>query len=159
MRGLPRVPVRLGLALASGMLFACFDDDFLLGALCARDTDCGRDQCCSGTRCRSSDHCELSAGSPLPNEWAYLPCSSDAECLVYGIPRCLVWSTATTGFCSDLCVVEDPPLCERPKGLPIDRTCVTVDGQALCALDCSAGQVCPGERSCLDGVCVPRDAP
>lgn len=159
MRGLPRVPARLGLALASGVLFACFDDDFLLGAVCARDRDCGRDQCCGGSHCRPTDDCKQSTGSERPYEWAYTPCSGDAECLVHGMPRCLLWSTATTGFCTDLCVVEDPLLCERAKGPITDRICLTVDEQSLCAIDCSAGQVCPGERSCLDGVCIPMDAP
>jgi len=160
MRGPPRVSVGLGLALAFGALFSCFDDDFLLGALCARDGDCGRDQCCAGSRCRPEpDHCDRAAESERPYKWAYTPCRSDAECLVHGMPRCLVWSTATTGFCTDLCI-EDPLLCDRPTGgALIDRICVTVDEQSLCAIDCSANQFCPGERTCLDGVCVPTDAP
>lgn len=160
MRGSPRLPARLGLALACGALFACFDDEFLLGALCARDGDCGRDQCCAGSRCRPEpDHCDRAAESERPYEWAYTPCSSDAECLVHGMPRCLVWSSASIGFCTDLCI-EDPLLCDRPTGGALtERICVTSDDQSLCAIACGASQFCPGARSCLDGVCVPMDAP
>jgi hypothetical protein len=158
MRGPLRVLARLGLALMCGALLACFDDDFLLGAVCARDGDCGTDQCCAGSHCRPDDHCKQSAGVQRPYEWAYTPCSSDAECLVHGLPRCVAWSSATTGFCTDLCI-EDPLLCELPSGALVDRICVTVEDQSLCAIACAANQFCPGERSCLDGVCVPMDAP
>lgn len=158
MRGLLRLPARLGLALACGGLFACFDDEFLLGALCARDTDCGRDQCCAGSRCRPAGDCKQGPESERPYEWAYTPCGSDDECLVHGMPRCVWWSGASTGFCTDLCI-EDPLLCQLPTGSLVNRVCVMVEDQSLCAIACSANQFCPGERTCLDGVCVPMDAP
>lgn len=141
-----------------GATFACFDDDFLLGALCARDGDCGSGQCCAGTHCRPPGHCEQSPGTQRPYDWAYTPCSSDDECLVHGMPRCLVWSTATIGFCTDLCI-EDALLCERTMSTLVDQTCVTSDGQSMCAIACANNEFCPGKRTCLDGVCVPTDAP
>lgn len=161
MRRPPRALIRLGLALMFGALVSCFDDDFLLGALCAREGDCGPDQCCAGSRCRpdKADHCEQAAESERPYDWAYIACNSDAECLTHGMPRCLVWSSATLGFCTDLCVEEDPLLCVRPTGGTIDRICVMDDSQSLCAIACSSNRFCPTEYTCLDGVCVPTDAP
>ena len=158
MRGLTAAA---GLGLAIGLVAACYNDDFLLGALCGRDTDCGDDQCCAGRRCRPQpDDCYLlEADNDQPFVAAYMPCDDDAACLEHGMPRCVIWQGAARGFCADLCVGAPSLYCNRHVFLaPLDtlpRTCVDVDGQSLCALDCSQNNNCPDEMQCHAGVCVP----
>lgn len=150
----------LAAALTLGALAGCFHEDYLLGAYCVREEDCGADQCCAGVRCRPrGDDCTRGLGYKTPFDPAYKPCDSDAECIVHGLVRCAHWDDAPVGFCTDLCV--GPPLenCElHTFGYPsetIPRTCVTVDDQSVCALDCAADGRCPSDMLCRTGVCVP----
>ncbi len=153
-------------ALVIGALLACYRDDYLLGALCYRDADCGDDQCCAGVRCRPQpDDCLRTAGvdEPTPFLPAYQPCDRDEQCLVHGQPVCAHWAGASVGFCTDFCVGDPTRNCElHSDGFPVDytpRTCATVDGQSVCAIDCSADPACPPEMQCHQGVCVPSAAP
>ena len=92
-----------GLGLVIGLAVGCYNDDYLLGALCKRDTDCGDEQCCSNRRCRIGViACDLRPGEVLPLIPAYSICTNAAECLEHGIPHCLVAPGATRGFCTDL---------------------------------------------------------
>lgn len=154
MRGRLRASVRLAPALALGAALACFEDDFLLGSFCARDSDCGADQCCAGPRCRPKpDHCQRGAGFQTPYTWAYTPCTSDSECLVHGMPHCARWH-GSPGFCTDPCFNDDPLNCERHPSSDA-RACVTVEGQSLCALACGTNGLCPADMTCLADLCVP----
>ena len=161
MRGLSRAS-GLGLlcGLLGGAITACYNDDYLLGALCKRDSDCGSGQCCSSKRCRNDDTdlC-LSVGMIEAYLPAYSICSDDAECLEFGIPFCVILPGTTRGFCADLCIGNSNIDCDRHVfGAPLStlsRTCVEHEGQSLCALDCSRDGLCPDEMQCREGVCVP----
>lgn len=156
-----RGPSRVLAVLVAGTLAGCFQDDFLLGALCTRDEVCGDNACCDGRRCRPRCEREVgNDGAQEPFRYAYLACEADDECLVYGMQRCARWDGAARGFCTDLCI-SDPATCERhPEyylGGPLPRTCVTIAEQSLCALDCSVNNKCPKDMQCWTGVCVPKD--
>jgi hypothetical protein len=150
-------PALLALALGLGAAASCYSEEFLLGAYCAVDGDCGDDQCCSRKRCRprsGGNHCREGAESSRPYEWAYMRCETEAECLVHGMPLCIFWKGAATGFCADLCSVE-PTNCPIHPGSYF-RACIDVDGQQTCALDCSSNPpICPDGMSCHEKVCVP----
>lgn len=170
--GLLRASI-LTLALGLGLAAGCFKEDFLLGAYCIRDSDCGADQCCSGDRCRPDidGHCDRGPGADTHFDWAYTVCDSDADCLAHGMPRCVVLDGAPAGFCADLCF-GIPRNCETREDA-LDRVCLTVDTQQLCALRCCSsacgpdpcpGQTdcpgpCPDDMTCLADVCVPKAAP
>lgn len=150
----------LGLALVLGAALGCYHDDYLLGALCYRESDCGEGQCCAGVRCRpEGDVCQRLIGEPVPYYTAYEPCDDDAQCIVHGQPLCARWADASVGFCTDLCVGDPARNCElHIDGFPLTstpRTCVDVDGQSVCAIDCSEDPSCPPEMQCHQGVCVP----
>jgi|JI9StandDraft_1071089.scaffolds.fasta_scaffold65369_3 hypothetical protein len=160
MRGLLRLAAALAV-LAGGAVAGCFQDDFLLGALCTRDDVCGDDACCDGRRCRPRCDREVGIdGAQEPYKYAYMTCDEDDECLVHGLQRCARWDGAARGFCTDLCI-SDQTNCERhPEyfvGAPLPRTCVTIEEQSLCALDCMTTNICPEAMTCRSGVCAPRD--
>lgn len=147
-------------ALALGAALGCYHDDYLLGAVCSRDSDCGADQCCSGVRCRPNtpEDCRL-VGQVYPFFAAYAACDDAAPCLAHGQPVCARWAGAELGFCTDLCTGDPARNCElHVDGFPVrytPRTCVEVDGQSVCAIDCSEEPTCPPEMQCHQGVCVP----
>lgn len=148
-----------GLGLVIGLAVGCYNDDYLLGALCKRDNDCGGEQCCSNRRCRTDTDCGLIPGEVAPFVPAYSICTDPADCLEHGIPHCVVLPGATRGFCADLCVGNPNLDCDlHVFGAPLTtlpRTCVEQGGQSLCALDCSSTNICPEEMQCQEGVCVP----
>ena len=161
------------LTLCLGGVAGCFEQDFVLGAMCVRDSDCGADQCCSGDRCRPDidDHCERAPGADTHFDWAYIACDSDADCLAHGMPRCVTLAGAAAGFCADLCFgIADN--CESREG-STDRVCLTVDAQQVCALKCcptacgpepcpghdTCPDPCPDDMTCLADVCVPEAPP
>lgn len=157
----PVLPVALALGL--GAAASCFNEDFLLGAYCVREEDCADDQCCAANRCRpeTGTHCEREVDANSPYEWAYMACTRDDECLVHGLPHCLFYMGAKTGFCTDPCFKE-PTDCEiHPSSYY--RVCVTVPegdhARELCALECEKSRFCPGGMTCHEGVCVPEAAP
>ncbi len=161
-------PASLGLGLLIGLLgaaAACYSDDYLLGALCRRDTDCGDGRCCAGNRCRPNNEtdCDAVAGADQPFLAAYMACEDDAACLEHGMPRCVFWQDRSPGFCADYCVGDPADHCSKhPFGAPLTtlpRTCVDVDGQSLCALDCSQGAPCPDTMQCRAGACAPTTPP
>ena len=149
------------LGLGSCLLAGCHDDSYLLGAVCYRDPDCGQDQCCAGPRCRPRGDCDRAPRAEEPFIPAYMACEDDAVCRERGMPHCARWRGAV-GFCTDYCAGDPGVNCDRhPEGAPtrtLPRTCVEVDEQSVCALDCRTDE-CPGAMACLDGVCVPSDPP
>jgi hypothetical protein len=150
----PALPVALAFGL--GVAASCYSEEFLLGAYCAAQEDCGDDQCCTRHRCRprsGGNHCREGAESSRPYEWAYMACATDDECLVHGMPRCVLWKGTDTGFCADLCSVEPTNCAIHPSSF--NRTCVDVDGQQTCALACGTADLCPAEMRCHEGLCVP----
>jgi hypothetical protein len=150
-------PALLALALGLGAAASCYTEEFLLGAYCDEDDECGADQCCTRFRCRpqTGTHCSEAPTSNRPYEWAYMACGTDDECLVRGMPRCVVWQGAALGFCADLCH-GDATDCPIHPG-SYNRTCVDFDDQRTCALACGAGNFCPVDMRCLEGLCVPDD--
>lgn len=157
-------PASICLALLLGAAAACYRDDYLLGALCVRDTDCGADQCCAGRRCRPDpEECYREQGDNDPFVAAYMFCDSDDLCLEHGIPRCLHLPGASQGFCADYCVGDPNIDCEKhvfgAPTLTLPRTCVALAGQSLCALDCSRTATCPDAMRCHAGICVPAAPP
>lgn len=162
MRGALRLSL-CAFGLGLGLVGACFKEDFLLGAVCRRDSDCGDDQCCSGRRCRPAP-CTRGENEDTSYEHAYTACERDEDCLMYGMPRCVHRPGAVVGFCADLCFGV-PGNCEaHPES--DSRTCLDLDGQQLCALSCCAADCegdpaalpgpCPEHMECLDDVCVPK---
>lgn len=143
-------------ALALGAALSCFQDDFLLGAVCFRESDCGADQCCAGSHCRppGPEHCSRFAGDERPYVWAYIPCDADAECLDHGMPHCARWQ-GSRGFCTDPCLDDDPLICERHPSSN-NRACVDIAGQSLCAIACGTNGLCPGDMTCVADICVPE---
>lgn len=159
MRGLPPA-----LALVLGAAVGCYHEDFLLGAYCVNESQCGDDQCCASRRCRPfPTDCSLGIDDEGPFLPAYDPCRSDDECLEHGLVRCAFWNGARVGFCTDLCVggalnCENHEFNYSPEsetGRP--RTCITIDDQSLCALDCAPDGLCPPDMYCRSGACVPTD--
>ncbi len=141
-----------------GLAVGCYNDDYLLGALCKRDNDCGSEQCCSNRRCRTAGNC-LGTGEVVPFVPAYAICTADDSCLESGIPYCVILPGASKGFCADLCVGDPNIDCDlHVLGAPLTtlpRTCLEQDGRSLCALDCAQNNTCPDEMQCHAGVCVP----
>lgn len=159
MRSVVRAGAWVFVALGLGAAASCFQEDFLLGAWCVNEEQCGPDSCCAGSRCRPEpDHCDRGVGWQTPYVYAYIPCDGVDECLVHGMPLCVRWRGAARGFCTDLCHDDEPLDCEIHTGSD-DRACVDVDGQTVCALDCSKTRFCPNEMACREGVCVPEAAP
>jgi hypothetical protein len=154
----------LAAALGLGAVAGCYHEDFLLGAYCVREDDCGADQCCASGRCRPRGNCALGPNDVTPFEPAYKPCDSEDECLVHGLVRCVRWDDAPIGFCTDLCIGDPLVNCENHtfeyySTTPLPRTCVTVDDQEVCALDCAGTDRCPPDMTCRTGVCVPTPQP
>lgn len=150
----------LAVALVLGALAGCYQDDFLLGAYCKRDTDCGADQCCSGPRCRpQGDDCNRSPGEKVPFPPAYRACTGVDECLAHGMPRCVRWADASVGFCTDDCIYSDVTLCELHTDVSATRVCVEVDGTSTCAIACNSARLCPTAMTCVADLCVPMVAP
>lgn len=152
------------LGLALGAALGCYHEDFLVGALCYRDTDCADDQCCAGVRCRPAvaELCNRRPGEVNAFLTAYQPCDDASQCVASGQPVCAHWAGASVGFCTDLCSGDPARNCElHPDGFPVfltPRTCVDVDDQSVCAIDCSQDPKCPPEMQCHQGACVPTPA-
>lgn len=152
--------------LGLGAVAGCFSDEFLLGAVCRRDSECGAGQCCSGTRCRPAP-CERGEGEDTSYVQAYTACERDDDCLDHGLPRCVHRDGADAGFCADLCFGVPSNCEEHPESA--SRTCLDIDGQQVCALSCCVGECegdtdeeppgpCPAAMDCQAGVCVPKTA-
>ncbi len=84
-------------------------------------------------------------GAGDPGWWDF--CLSDAECQA-GF-RCLIAEDMSGGFCSADCGGGDPATCGEPGSGDAAASCITVSGNAVCALDCSGGQTCPDGMSCV----------
>ena len=159
-----------------GAVAGCFREDFMLDAVCGNDAQCGENQCCSGNRCRPSpEGCDRGAGIDTSYNEAYRSCRDDDECIDFGMPHCVRLDGVEDGFCADLCQGVGENCEEHPESSSL--TCLELDGQRHCALQCcNAGcdpdtgkslcpgqtdcpDACPGHLECLADVCVRKAQP
>lgn len=77
---------------------------------------------------------------------AYAPCESSEACRDAGLVACVIRPDVADapGFCAPAC--DDP--CPAALDGDAPASCMTIDDEALCVLDCDADITCPSGQKC-----------
>jgi hypothetical protein len=95
---------------------------------------------------------------------AYAPCESSEACRDAGLVACVIRPDVSDapGFCAPAC--DDP--CPAAVDGNAPASCMTIDGEALCVLDCDPNITCPRGQKCQTiadadgesrGLCFPAE--
>ncbi|MCR9159849.1 MAG: hypothetical protein ACE37F_05830 [Nannocystaceae bacterium] len=95
-----------------------------------------------------------SSGVELPPQpetswWSH--CTSTSECTDDLV--CMLNGAGDDGVCTSLCTpAGDATSCGASPGVSAAPSCLNVDTNSICALDCSDGKDCPAGMLCLSDV-------